>query len=91
MTCVDLAEHGQGRQLISFGNPLGFEIMEQNMRDNFRRIRIKCDVLLAQRVDQLANELRGTGIVDTACQVTKIQQIVTSVKIEPGSSPCAMH
>ncbi|KAI4938729.1 uncharacterized protein J4E92_000010 [Alternaria infectoria] len=49
-----------GRQVINFGNPLGFEVLEQNMRDNFRRIRIRCDVLLAQRVDELANELKDS-------------------------------
>ncbi|KAH6881928.1 hypothetical protein BKA58DRAFT_433709 [Alternaria rosae] len=49
-----------GRQVINFGNPLSFEVLEQNMRENFRRIRIRCDVLLAQRVDQLANELKDS-------------------------------
>lgn len=77
--------------MINFGNPLGFEVLEQNMRDNFRRIRIRCDVLLAQRVDELANELKGTYEIDDACRYTKIQQIVTSVKTEPGSFRYAMR
>jgi len=77
--------------VINFGNPLGFEILEQNMRDNFRRIRIRCDVLLAQRVDQLANELKGTHIMDHACRCANRQQIVTSVKIEPESCRYAMR
>lgn len=77
--------------MINFGNPLGFEVLEQNMRENFRRIRIRCDVLLAQRVDQLANELKGTHIMDNACQCAKNQQIVTSVKTEQGSCRYAMR
>lgn len=41
------------------GKPLEFELMEQNMRNNFSRIRLKCETLLAQRVDSLAEELEG--------------------------------
>ncbi|KAF1956038.1 hypothetical protein CC80DRAFT_594180 [Byssothecium circinans] len=45
------------RSLRSMGKPLQFEVMEQNMRENFNRIRLKCESLLAQRVDTLVEEL----------------------------------
>ncbi|KAH7398261.1 hypothetical protein BKA66DRAFT_605371 [Pyrenochaeta sp. MPI-SDFR-AT-0127] len=46
-----------GRQLTSLGKPLQFESMEQSMRNNFNRIRLRCEVLLAQQVDHLVGEL----------------------------------
>jgi hypothetical protein len=41
------------------GKPLQFEVMEQSMRNNFSRIRLKCEMLLAQRIDGLAREVEG--------------------------------
>jgi hypothetical protein len=64
-------EQASGRQLINFGNPLMFELMEQDMRKIFSRIRTRCEVLLAQRVDQLANELKGTDNTDDACRILR--------------------
>ena len=77
--------------MINFGNPLGFEVLEQNMRENFRRIRVQCDVLLAKRVDELAKDLKGTHVMNDACRCANNQQIVTSVKIEPGSCRYALR
>ncbi|KAF2688251.1 hypothetical protein K458DRAFT_401613 [Lentithecium fluviatile CBS 122367] len=45
------------RQFRNLGKPLEFESMEEGMRDNFSRIRLKCETLLAQRVDMLVAEL----------------------------------
>jgi hypothetical protein len=41
------------------GKPAEFEMMEQNMRENFGRVRLKCEALLAQRVDELREELES--------------------------------
>lgn len=43
----------------SMFNPLEFEVMEQKMRGNFNRIRTKCELLLAKRVDDLVGSLEG--------------------------------
>ena len=48
-----------GRHMQSMFNPLEFEVMEQNMRGNFNRIRTKCELLLAKRVDDLVGSLEG--------------------------------
>ncbi|KAF2645289.1 hypothetical protein P280DRAFT_116495 [Massarina eburnea CBS 473.64] len=45
------------RSIQSMGKPLQFELMEQRMRSNFSRIRLKCESLLAERVDSLVSEL----------------------------------
>ncbi|CAN9237753.1 hypothetical protein AA0119_g2688 [Alternaria tenuissima] len=47
-----------GRQISTIGKPLQFEVMEQSMRKNFSRIRLRCEALLAERVDHLARELK---------------------------------
>jgi len=47
------------RQLYSLGRPARFETMEQAMRANFNRLRVKCDMLLAQRVEGLEKEMEG--------------------------------
>ena len=41
------------------GNPLQFQVMEEHMRENFNRIRLKCETLLAGRVDELVNSIKG--------------------------------
>jgi hypothetical protein len=41
------------------GKPAEFELMEQSMREDFRRVRLKCETLLAQRVDELGEELKS--------------------------------
>jgi uncharacterized protein YydD (DUF2326 family) len=43
----------------SLGKPLAFETMEENMRTNFNRVRLKCEALLAQKVDELKQEVKG--------------------------------
>jgi hypothetical protein len=48
-----------GRHLRSMGKPAEFELMEQSMREDFRRVRLKCETLLAQRVDELGEELKS--------------------------------
>ena len=35
----------------------GFEVMNQRMRENFNRVRLKCETLLARRVDELKIEV----------------------------------
>ena len=34
--------------------------MEQSMREGFGRIRLKCDVLLAEKIDRLAKDNQGS-------------------------------
>jgi hypothetical protein len=41
----------------SLGKPLSFEVREASMRDNFSRIRHKCEMLLAKRVGNLSNDV----------------------------------
>ncbi|KAH7117901.1 hypothetical protein B0J11DRAFT_592407 [Dendryphion nanum] len=48
-----------GRQFRVIGKPTEFETMEEKMRSNFSSIRMKCETLLAQRVDLLAKDLEG--------------------------------
>lgn len=40
-------------------NPLEFEVMEKEMRNNFNRIRTKCEMLLAKQVADLEGEVEG--------------------------------
>ena len=48
-----------GRHVRSIGKPAGFEVMEQGMRENFNRVKLKCEALLAQRVDELRQAVEG--------------------------------
>lgn len=48
------------RHIRSIGRPLEFQLMEEAMRNDFSRIRSKCETLLAQRVDELVKEIGGT-------------------------------
>ena len=34
--------------------------MEKSMREDFSRIRIKCDVLLGEKIDRLAKDNQGS-------------------------------
>jgi hypothetical protein len=36
--------------------------MEKNMRTNFNRVRLKCEALLAQNVDELKKEVKGLRV-----------------------------
>ncbi|KAE9374032.1 hypothetical protein N431DRAFT_464323 [Stipitochalara longipes BDJ] len=45
------------RHIHSMGKPLQFQLMEEEMRKNFSRIRLKCETLLAQRVDELVAKI----------------------------------
>ncbi|CAN9228072.1 unnamed protein product [Alternaria alternata] len=58
MSLQDLSAYVSGRQISTIGKPLQFEVMEQSMRKNFSRIRLRCEALLAERVDHLARELK---------------------------------
>ena len=54
-----MGTYGTDRQIRSMGRPVEFEIMEQNMRENINRIRLKCESLLAQQVDDLKQQLES--------------------------------
>lgn len=45
------------------GNPAEFELTEQRLRDKFSRIRLKCESLLAQRIDSLTKDLEGNALL----------------------------
>ena len=45
------------RYIHSVGKPLRFQAMEQEMTENFNRIRLKCEALLAQRIDGLVKQI----------------------------------
>jgi hypothetical protein len=45
------------------GKPLQFQLMEQKMRNNFSRIRVKCETLLAERVDELVKQNEGKPFI----------------------------
>jgi hypothetical protein len=46
----------------SLGRPLAFETMEEGMRTKFNRVRLKCEALLAQNVDDLKQEVKGLRV-----------------------------
>lgn len=47
------------RQMHAFGKPLLFETMGQEMQTSFSRVRLRCEVLLAQRMEHLSSEFEG--------------------------------
>ncbi|KAI1204852.1 uncharacterized protein F4807DRAFT_445262 [Annulohypoxylon truncatum] len=51
---IYLQSHGAMRVIVSLAKPLRFQGLQDQMLVNFRRIRVKCDTLLAQRVASLA-------------------------------------
>jgi hypothetical protein len=62
------------RQLRSMGKPLQFQSMQQGMMENLTRIRVKCEVLLAARVDDLINKLQGERVISPIyCKVELAQ------------------
>lgn len=49
--------NGIERHVHSMTKTTGFEVMTQSMRENFDRVRLKCETLLARRVDELKVEV----------------------------------
>jgi hypothetical protein len=56
------------------GKPLQFQSMQQGMMENLTHIRVKCEVLLAARVDDLTNKLQGERVISPIyCKVELTQ------------------
>ncbi|KAF2198747.1 hypothetical protein GQ43DRAFT_421781 [Delitschia confertaspora ATCC 74209] len=66
-----------GRSIGSLGKPAKFERMELTMRDNFNRIRLKCEALLAKRVSELQGDVKR---LEKAVEEMKAKEAMRSVE-----------
>ncbi|KAI1357312.1 hypothetical protein F5Y08DRAFT_324569 [Xylaria arbuscula] len=71
--------HGSVRYLRQFRRVAEFQLMEKQMRDTSNRISEKCNVLLAEKIDHLANE--NKMLLDRENERV-IREMVKSLKLE---------